>query len=92
MVIPRHARHDAPRGCTTCRAGESREALVLLNTYERVIDEQLASGRPFEEIEQLIDATPLTSEQQAALWLLAWSYQERRVQNRVAREALAAVS
>ena len=49
------------------------------------------SDRPFRQIEGAIEAAPASDGQKAALWLLAWSHQEPRVQRRVAKEALAAV-
>jgi GNAT superfamily N-acetyltransferase len=35
--------------------------------------EMMASGLPFAQVEDAIDITPVTQEEQAALWLLAWS-------------------
>jgi hypothetical protein len=49
-------------------------------------------SRPFSEIEAVIDAAPLPADQKAALWLLAWSYQDPRQQRRLARETLEAMS
>ena len=34
---------------------------------------------PFDQIEAVIDALRLSDEQKAALWLLAWSEQDRRI-------------
>ena len=50
----------------------------------------LSIGSPFDEIEDYIDKTRLRAYQKSALWLLAWSEQERSVQRRVAHEALSA--
>jgi hypothetical protein len=44
---------------------------------------------PFDEIEDYINKTKLSDLQKSALWLIAWSGQERSVQRRVAHEALA---
>jgi len=44
---------------------------------------------PFDEIEDYINKTKLRDLQKSALWLIAWSGQERSVQCRVAHEALA---
>jgi hypothetical protein len=46
--------------------------------YERAIEGLVLRGRPFSEIEHVIEDTPLDREQKAALWLLAWSYPEVR--------------
>jgi hypothetical protein len=48
----------------------------------------LTVGAPFGEIEGYIDETSLRDHQKSALWLIAWSEQERSVQRRVAHEAL----
>jgi hypothetical protein len=49
----------------------------------------LTTGSPFDEIEDYINRTKLRDLQKSALWLIAWSGQERTVQRRVAHEALA---
>jgi hypothetical protein len=48
----------------------------------------LTIGSSFEEIEDYINETELRDPQKSALWLVAWSEQERSVQRRVAHEAL----
>jgi hypothetical protein len=48
--------------------------------YEKTIEGLVIRHRPFQEIEHLIDETPLDGEQKAALWLYAWSYPEVRGQ------------
>ena len=50
----------------------------------------LTVGSPFDEIEDYINKTKLRDHQKSALWLIAWSGQERSVQRRVAYEALSA--
>jgi hypothetical protein len=49
----------------------------------------LSIGAPFDQIEGYINETKLRDHQKSALWLIAWSGQERSVQRRVAHEALA---
>jgi hypothetical protein len=61
-----------------------------LADIENKIECMCRKGRPFRQIEGVIDAAPASDVQKAALWLLAWTYQEPRVQRRVAKEALAA--
>ena len=52
------------------------------------VNMMLATGSPFDEIEDYINKTKLRDLQKSALWLIAWSGQERSVQRRVAHEAL----
>jgi hypothetical protein len=39
----------------------------------RVLD-MMVSGLPFAQVEDAIDTTPVRQDEQAALWLLAWSF------------------
>ena len=56
---------------------------------EEHVEMMLTVGSPFDEIEDYINETKLRDHQKSALWLIAWSGQERSVQRRVAHEALA---
>jgi hypothetical protein len=56
---------------------------------EEHVQMMLTVGSPFDEIEGYINKTRLRDHQKSALWLIAWSEQERPVQRRVAHEALA---
>ncbi len=56
---------------------------------EEHVQMMLTVGSPFDEIEDYINKTGLRDHQKSALWLVAWSGQERSVQHRVAHEALA---
>ena len=56
---------------------------------EEHVEMMLTVGSPFDEIEDYINQTKLRNHQKSALWLIAWSGQERSVQRRVAHEALA---
>ncbi|HEX3316966.1 MAG TPA: hypothetical protein VHR88_03040 [Solirubrobacteraceae bacterium] len=64
----------------------------MLTEIETRVEGMCRSGRPFGQIERVIEAAAVSEVQKAALWLLAWAYQERRVQRRVAKEALAAAA
>jgi hypothetical protein len=64
----------------------------MLIEIETRVERMCRSGRPFGQIEGVIEAAPASDGQKAALWLLAWTYQEPRVQRRVAKEALAAAA
>jgi hypothetical protein len=57
---------------------------------EERVEMMLTVGSPFDEIEDYINKTKLRDHQKSALWLIAWSGQERSVQRRVAHEALLA--
>jgi hypothetical protein len=56
---------------------------------EEHVEMMLTVGSSFDEIEDYINQTKLRDHQKSALWLIAWSGQERSVQRRVAHEALA---
>jgi len=56
---------------------------------EEHVQMMLTVGSRFDEIEDYINKTKLRDHQKSALWLIAWSGQERSVQRRVAHEALA---
>ena len=56
---------------------------------EEHVHMMLTVGSPFDQIEDYINETKLRDHQKSALWLIAWSGQERSVQRRVAHEALA---
>jgi hypothetical protein len=60
----------------------------MLATCQNTVERMIRDGNAFEEVEDYINATSFPGVQKAALWLLAWSYQDRRVQRRVAKEAL----
>jgi hypothetical protein len=56
------------------------------------VEELTELGEPFERVETAIERIDLPDDEKAALWLLAWSTQDRRVRLRVAKEALASLS
>jgi hypothetical protein len=58
------------------------------NTVERMV----TRGIEFPHIEGFIEKLPLGETHKAALWLLAWSYQDQPTQRRVAKEALASAA
>lgn len=53
------------------------------------VERMMRSGASFESVEAFVEEEPLPALQKSALWLLAWSGQDRRTQRRVAKEALA---
>ena len=60
----------------------------MLATCQNTVERMIRDGTAFDQVEDYINATSFPEVQKAALWLLAWSYQDRRVQRRVAKEAL----
>ncbi len=61
---------------------------MYVDEYLRELEGRLRTGEPFVEIEDWVEELDATEEVKAALWLLAWTDQERLVQRRVASEAL----
>lgn len=53
------------------------------------VERMMRSGASFESVEAFVEGEALPALQKSALWLLAWSSQDRRTQRRVAKEALA---
>jgi hypothetical protein len=56
------------------------------------IEKLIECGEPFERVETAIERLDRPDDEKAALWLLAWSTQERHVRLRVAKEALASTA
>jgi hypothetical protein len=56
------------------------------------IERLIERGESFERVETAIEGLDCPDAEKAALWLLAWSTQERRVRLRVAKEALASTA
>jgi hypothetical protein len=46
---------------------------VIITRAHAAVDTMIAIGVPFASIEDYINALPLASEHQSALWLLAWA-------------------
>jgi hypothetical protein len=55
---------------------------------QREVEAMVAEHRRFEEIEDRIECLPLSEEQRAALWLLAWAEQDTHTRPRIPIEAL----
>jgi hypothetical protein len=52
------------------------------------LERRLSAGEAFVEIEDWVQDIPASDDVKAALWLLAWTEQERATQRRVVCEAL----
>jgi hypothetical protein len=48
----------------------------------RRLEAMLEEGEPFSDVEAAVAAAPLSSDEQAALWLLGWALEERRAESR----------
>jgi hypothetical protein len=48
------------------------------------VERRMRRGERFTDVEDLIDASSLPSDEKSALWLLAWSYVHPRAQRREA--------
>jgi hypothetical protein len=64
---------------------------MTLAEAQTTIEGLIEHGEPFERMEMVIERLDRPDDDKAALWLLAWSEQERAVRRRVAKEALASV-
>jgi hypothetical protein len=47
---------------------------MVVGEYRQMVRSLCEAERPFHEIEDAIERTPLPREQKSALWLYAWSY------------------
>ena len=64
-------------------AGPERTVAMLLTPapFDRLRDEveaMIRFGEPFDEVERSIDSVHLSEDRRAALWLVAWSLNDRR--------------
>lgn len=46
-------------------------------TRRERVETMIFAGEPFDRVEREIDASPLVEDQRAALWLVAWSLNDR---------------
>jgi hypothetical protein len=67
-------------------ATHQRPALLR---YRDFVTYLMRAGKPFEQVEEAIEAADLREDQKAGLWLLAFSMREPRVQQAEARAHLA---
>jgi hypothetical protein len=61
---------------------------TAFNTHRDEVERRMSAGETFESIETAIDSTAATDEEKAALWLLAWSEQPRRIRQRLVIDVL----
>lgn len=59
-----------------------------MNPHLQEVEQMIRDDRPFGEIEDCIDGMPLSDDEKAALWLLAYGEQGRRERRKVVGQAL----
>jgi len=69
----------------------TRSAQLTLDQSQRRVEAMMDQGRTFSDVEDVIDASALSTAHKAALWLLAWSLRDIEHQRQDARLTLAAV-
>jgi len=69
----------------------SQTAPTILDDFQREVEGMMDAGEPFGDVEEVINKTALADDEKAALWLLAWSLREPRIQRRDAATTLALV-
>jgi hypothetical protein len=52
---------------------------MSLAGFQETVAEMVSDGRDLEEVEGTIESARLGEEEKSALWLLAWSYRDRRL-------------
>ena len=60
----------------------------MITEYVVELERRLSAGEAFPEIEDWVQGIRASDDVKAALWLLAWTEQERATQRRVVCEAL----
>jgi hypothetical protein len=63
-----------------------------LQEMRLAVERRMRSGERFTDVEKLIDASDLSSDEKSALWLLGWSYVHPRAQRREANDHLSRLS
>jgi CRP-like cAMP-binding protein len=63
-----------------------------IEAMQAEVERRMGRGESFSEVEDLIDESELRADEKAALWLLAWTYLDRRAQRREARALLGALA
>ena len=69
----------------------TRSAQLTFDQSQERVEGMMEHGTAFSDIEDVIDASELSTVHKAALWLLAWSLRDVEQQRQDARLTLAAV-
>jgi len=62
--------------------------MSTLETMRLEVEQRMRRGERFTDVEDVIDASDLSTDEKSALWLLAWSYVHPRAQRRQANAHL----
>jgi hypothetical protein len=81
-------RDDHPRP----RPARPLHRRVGLRLHREEVEELMDHGTPFEHVEDVINATELSEDEKAGLWLLAWSLRDPLLQRQDARFTLAMIA
>lgn len=68
-----------------------RSAPLSLDQSQERVEAMMEQGTAFSDVEDVIDASELSTMHKAALWLLAWSLRDVEQQRQDARLTLSAV-
>jgi hypothetical protein len=68
-----------------------RSAQLSFDQSQERVEAMMEQGTAFSDVEDVIDASELSTLQKAALWLLAWSLRDTEQQRQDARLTLSAV-
>ncbi len=66
-------------------------APLSFDQSQEQVEAMMEQGRTFSDVEDVIDASELSTMHKAAVWLLAWSLRDVEEQREDARHTLAAV-
>jgi ABC-type transporter Mla MlaB component len=69
----------------------TRSAPLSFDLSQKQVEAMMEQGTTFSDVEDVIDASELSTVHKAALWLLAWSLRDVEQQRKDARLTLAAV-
>jgi hypothetical protein len=69
----------------------TRSALLSVDLSQQQVEAIMEQGTTFSDVEEVTDASELSTMHKAALWLLAWSLRDVERQRQDARLTLAAV-
>jgi hypothetical protein len=61
---------------------------MTVSDHVRELERRLSAGEAFVDVEEWVLTLRASEDVKAALWLLAWTEQERTIQRRVVRETL----
>lgn len=62
--------------------------MSTVETMQVDIERRMCRGERFADVEDIIDASDLSTDEKSALWLLGWSYVHPRAQRREANARL----